>query len=111
MATGALFGDRCYASQSEAVDAFFSGSAPVLTSGSTSYLTEYTTDNTGIWFLKSWAIDSNGLHTLRYTVLAEYPTFPTCEPTEYFVDGVTIGWGIATAMILALCIKFLWMTK
>lgn len=97
--TGAVLGSKCYNTPAEAVDAFYSGAAPVLTSGSTSYLTEFVKES-GLWKVKQWTISSTGVTTLRYTQNAPVPTFPACDPSEKFFDGVTIGWGIATAMIL-----------
>ncbi|MFY9327489.1 MAG: hypothetical protein WAO76_05640 [Georgfuchsia sp.] len=102
-ATGAFLDGRCYASPDEAVDAYYSGSAPALTSGSTSYLTEFFKES-GVWRAKSWSIASNGNATLRYNVVAPIPTFQACDPAEAFLDGVSVGWGIAAAIVIAACI-------
>ena len=104
--TGAVFEGRCYPSPDAAVDAYYSGAAPALSSGTTSYLTEFVKQS-GDWHAKSWSIDSTGTHTLRYDVLAQVPTFQACDPAESFADGVTIGWGIGAAMVCAAAIKFM----
>jgi len=95
--TGAIVGAKCYNTSAEAVDAFYSASAPVLSSGSTSYLTEFVKES-GAWKLKQWTITASST-TLRYSRDAPIPTFPACDPTEKFFDGMTLGWGIAAAMI------------
>ena len=104
--TGAIFEGRCLASPGDAIDAFYSNMAPALTSGTTSYLT-VADDSSGIWKLNVYSIDGSGNKTLYSTVNAPTPTFAACDPTEQFTDGVTVGWGIAAIIIVAVCIKML----
>lgn len=96
--TGAMLGTKCHNTPAEAVDAFYSAASPSLVSGSTSYLTEFVKES-GAWKVKQWTISSTGVTTLRYTQNAPIPTFPACDPTEKFFDGMAMGWGIAAAMI------------
>lgn len=106
MPAGAILEDQCFASQGAALDAYYSGMAPVFSAGTTSYLSVFEKD-AGVWREKSWSIDSAGVHTLRYNVAAQVPTFPECDPAEKFLDGVVIGWGIAAAMVAAACYKMM----
>ena len=95
--TGAIFSGRCYMSPAEAVDAYYSQTAPAFTSGEPSYLLEVLND-AGHWMIYRWSI-SNGVRTLDYTTAAPVPSFPSCDPSEKFLDGQTLGWGIASAMV------------
>lgn len=97
--TGAISGDRCYSSPVEAVDAYYSGMAPAQTPGSTTYVLEYV--KTGaVWYAKQYSVSSTGVWTTRSTTAAPVPTFPACDPSEKFLDGVTMGWGVASAMVM-----------
>lgn len=98
--TGAIHGQKCYPSQGEALDAYYSQLAPAQTPGATSYVLEYVKSAGGVWQLKSYSVSSTGVWTTRSTTNAPVVTFPACDPSQSFVDGVTVGWGIATAMIL-----------
>ena len=103
---GAVLGSVCYQSADAAIDAFYSGSAPSLTSGATSYLTEFVKES-GVWLVKNWSINSSGTHTLVYSTAAVVPTFPECDPAESFLDGVSVGWGIAAALVAVGCFKLM----
>jgi hypothetical protein len=104
--TGAVYGDRCFSTPAEAVDAYYSVAAPALTSGSTSFLTQWVKDS-GVWWAKSWSLDSSGVATLRYNIPAPVPTFQACDPAQTFLDGVEVGWGIAAAVIMAACVMLM----
>ncbi|WP_316879616.1 hypothetical protein [Ralstonia wenshanensis] len=34
-------------------------------------------------------------------------SFPTCDTTAQFMDGMTVGWAITAAMVTAWCAVFL----
>ena len=104
--TGAAFEGRCFTTPGEAVDGYYSGAAPALTSGTTSYLTEWVKES-GVWRAKSWSVNGSGVATLRYNVAAPVPTFQACDPAQNFLDGATVGWGIAAAMVMAASIKLM----
>lgn len=104
--TGAIYGEHCYPSSSEAVDAYYSNLAPAQTPGATSYVLEYV--KTGaVWNLESYSVSSTGVWTTRSTTAAPVPTFPACDPAANFLDGVTIGWGVAAAMIMVSALMFI----
>lgn len=95
--TGAIFGTKCYTSTAEAVDAYYSQTAPAFTAGEPAHLLEVL-NNAGQWMIYRWTI-AQGVRTLDYASPAPLPTFPTCDPAEKFMDGQAAGWGIATAMV------------
>lgn len=102
MATGYLYGSKCFASVSDAADAFFQGGSPSFSSGSTSYLSWFEKVS-GVWQIKRQSIASNGVITTLSESVATVPNFPTCDTTESFADGMTVGWGVATVMVIAWC--------
>lgn len=97
---GALFNGLCYITQNEATDAYFV-SAPVnIISGSTSYATKFDKVS-GVWKSTGYTVSSTGVWTQKFQTNAPVPSFPVCDESGNYKDGVIIGWGIATAMILA----------
>lgn len=98
--TGAIYGEKCYDSQSLALDAYYSQVAPAQTPGTTSYVNEFIKSGT-TWQIKQYSVSSTGTWTTRSTTNAPVITFPTCDPVQGFTDGLTIGWGIAAAMVAA----------
>lgn len=96
--TGAIYGVKCYPSQAEALDAYYSQVAPAATPGTTSYVLEYVKTGT-VWQQKSYSISSTGVWTTRSTTNAPVITFPACDPSASFFDGMAIGWGVAVAMV------------
>lgn len=104
MATGALLGDRCLASQGAAADAFFSGKDPSFTAGATSYLGWF--EKVGaVWQLKRQSIASDGTITTLTASTATVPTFPICDPLEPFYDGQAVGWMVAIPVITVYVIR------
>ena len=105
--TGATYGEKCFASQADAADAFYSSVAPVFTTSSgTNYLSEYV-KIANVWNYRTWQITSTGVWSVRYTSVAQLTTFPSCDPSQSFVDGTVVGWGIAAAVAIGGCIKML----
>lgn len=96
--TGAVLGNQCFPSQGAAVDAYYSGAAPVITAGSTSYAIEFVKSG-AVWQQKSYSIGTTGTWTLRSTTNAPVPTFPACDPSEKFLDGVQIGSLLSIALV------------
>lgn len=100
MATGYLKNGLCYDSLSTATDAYYSAFVPSVVSGATSYTLQYN-NVSGVWKAMQYSINATGVYTLRSTSNAPSLTFPTCDTTQQFFDGLTIGWLIAGAMALA----------
>lgn len=105
-ATGALWGDRCFPSQADALDAFYLAKSSAEVPGSTTYVIQYAKES-GLWKSQGYSIDGAGVWTLRYSTVAPTPSFPVCDPTEPFFDGVTIGWAFASAMVAVACLKLI----
>lgn len=100
MTTGFLAAGRCFASSADATDVYFSSFPPGVTSNATSYWT-YFEKAAGVWKVKSYSWSSTGVATLRFTVNAPTPTLAACEVDAAFFDGMTIGWGVVAAMVIA----------
>ena len=103
---GALFNQTCYATNAEAADAFFLAQGPFYTAGSTSYLGWFE-KNATTWQIKRQSISSSGTVTTLTASNATVPTFPACTQSQNFTDGMTLGWGVAAAMVAAFGVKFL----
>lgn len=95
--TGAILGARCYPSQADALDAYYSGIAPVHAAGATSYVLDYVKSG-GVWHQRSFEISEAGSWSLRSMTAVPALEFPACDPTEKFMDGMAIGWGVVAAM-------------
>lgn len=104
--TASLVNNTCYPSVAAAVDAYFSMLPVVFTSGLTSYKIEHL-QVAGVWNMRGTSIDNLGNSTINYTVAATAPTFPNCDATAPYFDGMQIGWGVVLAMVSALSIIFL----
>lgn len=103
MPAGAYFHGVCYPTTAQAEDAFFGSVGPALTSGSVSYLSWY--EKNTVWQQRRQSIASNGVVTDLGAINATLPAFATCDPTESFFDGMTLGWGLAAVMVIAWCIR------
>lgn len=103
---GYRVGERCFATNSEAADQWFSGKDPSYTAGSTSYLSWFEKVGT-VWQIKRQSISSAGVVTNLTSSTATVPTFSACDVSEQFMDGFAIGWAIAGAMVAAYAIKFI----
>jgi len=97
-ATGALLGVKCYPSQAEALDSFYSNIASVQSPGVTSYVIQYS-KVASTWNQNSYSIDAAGVWTLRSSTAAPVVDFPACDPTETFMDGMAIGWSVVAALV------------
>lgn len=97
---GYLFDGSCYQTQATAEAAYYSGQPMQETPGATSYRNFYKWSGT-TWQHIGESIASNGAVTQLWAVTAAEASFPTCDPTESFFDGMALGWGVATAMVMA----------
>lgn len=98
---GALLGAQCYASQDAAADAYYSGAAPGQTpGGSASYLSVFVKD-AGVWKLRRYSVSGSGEVSTYTDAVLPAMVFPSCDPLENFKDGMTVGWGVVAAMVLA----------
>lgn len=98
---GFLVGQKCFSTNADAADAFFSSKEPSYTAGATSYQSWYEKSVSGVWQIKRQAIASGGSISNLATSNATVPTFPACDETAMFVDGMTVGWLLAGVLVLA----------
>lgn len=97
---GYLFNGDCYQTQAVAESAYYSAQPMQQTPGSTTYRTFYKWSGTS-WQHIGESIASNGAVSSLWAVSAAEAAFPSCDATEAFTDGMTLGWGVATAMVMA----------
>jgi len=99
MATGFLAQGVCYASSSDAADALFSSGSPSVVPGATTY-TAWFEKAGGVWQLHRQSIAGGVVTDLGATAQVA-PTFPGCDPTENFFDGLAVGWAVVALMAAA----------
>jgi len=100
VAAGFLHQGVCYSTMSDATAAHWSQNPAFITAGSTSYIADVVWSGTA-WVVKKYTLSSAGALTLNSTTNAPALTFPTCDTFDTFKDGMTLGWGVALAMICA----------
>lgn len=106
--TGFYMNGICHASQAEAIDAFVS-MTPVLTNSQ--YLTTLSAAASGV---SAMTISTNTMNLAGAgnTFVAHSASLPLrpCDPvisTTPFFDGMTMGWGVVSAMAAAVAIIFI----
>jgi len=104
---GALVGERCFATNTDAADFFFSKKDPGYTAGDTSYLSWFEKSVGNVWQIKRQSISPTGVITNLATSNATVPTFAACDQMAPFSDGMTLGWGVASAMLVVFAVKFI----
>lgn len=97
---GALLGAVCHPSNAVAANVYFSGSAPVLSAGSPTYVAWFE-QVSGVWNLRRQAVQGDGTVQQMPDTVAVVPIFPGCDQNEQFNDGMLMGWGIAALMVMA----------
>ena len=97
---GYLFQGNCYATNAKAVDAFYTSSGPQFfqTGTTTSSQLFYYSKYVNGWYVCSESVTGTTAPTCQ---TATSPDFPLCDDTNGFNDGVTLGWGIGLAMVIA----------
>lgn len=99
MAAGYLFNGQCFASHAGASSAYHSVIPVGLTPGATSYILQKDWDGSA-WVVKHFSL-SSGVLTLHTTTVLPSVDFPVCDTAEHFMDGLTLGWGVAGAVLLS----------
>jgi hypothetical protein len=96
--TNSLVNSVCYPSASIAEDNFYSAIPPVIHVGETdSYQITHVKTSEG-WVQLKQQISSSGSFSTVYSTVVTPPTFPPCDATQAFFDGMEIGWGVVAAM-------------
>lgn len=99
---GALFGGRCFASASDARDAFYSGAGPVIGPGSPPVVSVTAFDE-----VRGWEVLSYGSGNLLSRVAAPEVSFVACEPSDSVADGVALGWLVLAVWAGAWAVRYL----
>jgi hypothetical protein len=60
-----------------------------------------------LWKIQRYSINSSGTITTLTASNAPVITFPSCDPTVNFMDGITVGWGIAAAIVVAFAFRIM----
>lgn len=99
---GALYNGICYSANSEAQDAFYSSSSPwhMMQSNNQSYMQRFEFVS-GVWRSRFYLYNAQNNMVLATDYVVPAFTFPSCNPSQSFLDGVTIGWGVASAFVAA----------
>lgn len=103
---GALFKDICYSDNAAALDAMYSSVPVQVTAGATNYATAFEKVG-GVWYSRGYEITSGGYWNLRFSSVAKGYNFPECSVTQNYMDGISLGWMLATSMVLAAAIMHL----
>lgn len=105
--TASLVNNTCHPTVAVAVNSYFSSLPVSIQVGSPdSYMLEHI-QIAGVWNMQKTTINNLGNPTINFTVAATVPTFPDCDMTEPFFDGMQIGWGVVAAMAGALSVIFI----
>lgn len=104
MAAGFLHQSQCFNTLADATAAHWSMNPAFITAGSTSYIADVIYSGT-LWQVKKYTLSSAGALTLNSTTSLPALTFPTCETAQNFTDGMSLGWGVAAAIVAAWVIK------
>jgi len=104
MAAGYLFKGQCFSTLAAATSAHWTDSPSFIVPGTTSYISDTVWSGTA-WVVKKYTLSSTGTLTLNSTTNAPVLAFETCDTTANFNDGMTLGWGVAAAMVAAFAIR------
>jgi len=100
----------CYAEQSQAIDTHFQAIQPAITHTPTETVkTQYVKQIDQTWVLVTQKLDSTGSITQSYSLTVAQPVFTECESpndkTTNFLNGMELGWAVATVMLIVFCIR------
>lgn len=99
----------CYAEQQQAIDAHFQSIQPIFLNSTTSIKHEYIKQPNQSWNLVKTSYSSTGVATQNYSISAGTPLFSSCEipndSTTNFLNGMELGWAVATVMVIVFCIR------
>jgi len=97
--TNTLVNNVCYPSVSDAADAFYSQIPVSLLVGATDSYRLLHVKTGSVWYIHKLLISSSGSRSVLFNEAVTPPTFPQCDATAAYFDGMQIGWGVVTAMI------------
>ena len=110
MATGWLEKGICFANQQDAVDMHFQAIPPTINETSTkNSITSYVKQTNGVWTFNRVNISATGSQSQQYSITASAPFQAACEnpndPTSNFLNGMELGWCVATVMVVVFVIR------
>lgn len=92
---------KCWPDQATATAAHWSNSSGLFITPATTTPMINVVNEGGAWLLVRYSISSTGVITKLGSTALPAQTFPYCDTTEQFFDGMAMGWGIALAMVIA----------
>jgi len=107
MALGYSVRGQCFATAQEALDAFYTNTPPFMSplTGTTSFYKFHYQLTGTTWQLRSETITVLGDKVINFTVTAPTNIYGSCtlpaDAASNFADGMTLGWGVAAAMVFA----------
>lgn len=109
---GYVFGLQCYGDQQDAIDAYYSSIARHAQASGSNTVETYYQSCVSCGYTSNWrriveTFDSSGVQLSAVATEALVPTFPACDPAQNFLDGMTVGWGIGSAMLLVAAVMFM----
>lgn len=98
---GYLAGNRCYETFAAWQDAVYSQIPPVHTPGATSYEINWQYQAGVGWASCRSQISSTGVRSANActSVAVGVPAVQTCSVATYFLDGASIGFGVAAVLV------------
>lgn len=100
MAAGHIVNGQCVGVAASS-DIYWSNFRATAQSGPDLYLTIATKSGS------NWQIDTTLNGAAYSSVLAPTPGFSTCDTSDQFFDAMTLGWGVAAAMVASYAIHLL----
>jgi hypothetical protein len=98
MSAGHIVAGQCV-DVAASTDAYYGNALPTQSAGNPAFISTFTKSATG------WMHETYQGGTLISSVAAPVPTFSTCDTTEGFFDGMTLGWGVAAVMVAVYVIR------
>jgi hypothetical protein len=99
----------CYASEPQALDAYFGVHAPVVFEDAAGISLYQYALVSGNWIFQKSLISLAGTETIQYQMQPAYPTFSACDAlndkTAQFTEGMLLGSAVAVTMVLCWCIR------
>lgn len=105
---GAFYKGVCYENAAYATDALYSDVPPTFVAGPTEYMQTFYKLPSGAWQSLSFSKAPTAT-SWTFQAQANLPvhSFATCDPSTGFLDGVTVGWGVASVLAAVGALAFM----
>jgi len=112
---GYQYKNTCFADQPSALAAYYQDQPTAMSSGTGATTFNYIghwVSNNGVWNYEVLKAPIGLLSPVQVVSLYvpgpnSVPAFASCDPATQFGDGLTLGWGVAGAMVLAWGLTYL----